>query len=128
MRSISVDELAKTLKLLMSTLVGHNSEWSRTAECGGLVSGTPVRKLISSYKVFSSIVSGNDIKILRDFGRNDSIVVSKPKKGKGVVIVDKVKYVESMQKIISDRTKFQEITQPMHKYVIKIEDKINNFL
>ena len=45
-----------------------------------------------------------------------------------MVIVHKVRYVESMQKIISDRTKFHEITQPMHKYVIKIEDKINNFL
>ena len=73
---------------------------------------------------------------------------SKPDKGKGEVIVEKVRYVElgmykvryvelgmykvryveSMQKIISDHTKFQEITQPMHKYVIKIEDKINNFL
>ena len=44
-----------------------------------------------SYKVFSSIVSGNDSKILRDFGHNESIVVSKPDKGKGVVIVDKVR-------------------------------------
>ena len=45
-----------------------------------------------------------------------------------MVIVDKVRYVENMQKIISDSTKFQEIAQPMHEYVIKIEYKINNFL
>ena len=36
--------------------------------------------------------------------------------------------MQSMQKIISVRTQFQEITQPIHKYVIKIENKINNFL
>ena len=45
LRSISLDEAAKTLKSLMSTLVEHNSEWSRTAECGLLVRGTPDRKL-----------------------------------------------------------------------------------
>ena len=56
------------------------------------------------------------------------IIVAKPDKGKGVVVVDRVRYIESMQNVISDRTKFQEISQPVHKFVIKIEDKINNFL
>ena len=41
--SISLDEVAQTL--LMSTLVEHSSEWSRTTECGGLVRETPDRKL-----------------------------------------------------------------------------------
>ena len=38
-------KVAKTLKLLMSTLVEHSSEWSHTAECGGLVRFTPDQKL-----------------------------------------------------------------------------------
>ena len=45
LKSISLDEVAKTLKKLMSTLVEHSSEWSRTAECGGLVRETPDQKL-----------------------------------------------------------------------------------
>ena len=82
----------------------------------------------SPFKVFSSICSPDDIKLLRNFSKNDSIVVSRPDKGNGVVVVDRCRYVESMLKIISDPSKFEEIRVPIHKYTIKIEDKINNFL
>ena len=67
-------------------------------------------------------------RLLRDFGRNSSIVVCKPDKGDGVVVVDKDRYVDSIQTIISDQSKFPEITLPIQKYVTKIEDKINNFV
>ena len=54
--------------------------------------------------------------------------MSKPDKGRGVVIVDKSTYLQSMTTILSDATKFQEITEPIRKYTLKIEDKINRFL
>ena len=81
----------------------------------------------SPYKVISTIFSVRDLKLLRDFGRNTNIVVCKPDKGTGVVVVDKDRYVDSIQTIISDQSKFQEIILPIQKYVTKIEDKINNF-
>ena len=84
--------------------------------------------LLSPFKVFSSICSPDGIKLLRNFSRNDSIVVSRPDNGNSVVVVDRSGYVESMQKIISDNSKFEVILVPIHKYSIKIEDKINNFL
>ena len=33
-----------------------------------------------------------------------------------------------MYSVISDQTKFKLITTPIHKFLMKIEDKINNFL
>ena len=74
------------------------------------------------YKVISTIFSA------RDLSRNNNIVVCKPDQGIGVVVVDNDRYVESIQSIISDLSKLQEITLPIHKYVTKIEDKINNFI
>ena len=81
-----------------------------------------------TYKVISTIFSVRDLKLLSDFDRNSNIVVCKPDKGNGVVVVDKDRYVDSIQTIISDQSKFQEITLPIQKYVTKIEDKINNFI
>ena len=54
--------------------------------------------------------------------------MSKPDKGRGVVIVDKSNYLKSMTAILSDTSKFHIITDPIRKYTLKIEDKINRFL
>ena len=81
-----------------------------------------------SYKVFSSEFSKSDIADLKLFASNKNIVVCKPDKGNGVVLDDKVRYVETMYSVISDQTKFKLITTPIHKFSMKIEDIINNFL
>ena len=80
------------------------------------------------YKVFSAIVTKNDIKLLRDFSKNREIVVCKPDKGNGVVIVSRKEYVRSMEDILSDKSKFQVIESSISKFSRQIEDKINSFL
>ena len=81
-----------------------------------------------SYKIFSSVIKPRDISILKAFSKNSNIMVCKPDKGRGVVVVDKVNYLESMNSIISDNLRFSEIIEPIEKFSLKIEDKINNFL
>ena len=56
------------------------------------------------------------------------IIVTKPDKGRGVVVLDKNTYVSKINELISDRTKFELISAPVHRYTRKIEDKLNNFL
>ena len=80
-----------------------------------------------SYKIFS-IISKADISLLKSFASNKNIVVNKPDKGNGVVILDRSQYLASMNNIISDRNRFQLITEDIIKYTLKSEDKINNFL
>ena len=80
------------------------------------------------YKVFSSIFSRGDISCLKQFSSDKSIVVSKPDKGKGIVITNKVDYINSMLTIISDSTKFSLIDESIEKYTLRIEDKINSFI
>ena len=79
-------------------------------------------------KIFSAVVTKQDISLLKNFSTNKSIVVTRPDKGRGVVIVNKSDYINSMTSLISNPSKFIEITDPIHKYSLKIEDKINNFL
>ena len=80
------------------------------------------------YKIFSSIFSRKDIAVLKMFSCNKSIIVSKPDKGKGVVITNRTDYINSMNNIISDSSKFSEINESIEKFTIRIEDKINNFI
>ena len=83
-----------------------------------------------SSRVFSPIFGASDIGFLRSFARDncEKIVVSKPDKGHGVVIVDKSSYLCSMEALISDSTKFSPISTDISKWCTKIEDKINRFL
>ena len=81
-----------------------------------------------SFKVFSSVFSKNDIQTLKDLSSNPDLIISRPDKGKGVVLVDKNDYVRSMESIIDDRSKFLPLDIPISKYCLKIETKINTFL
>ena len=59
-------------------------------------------------KVFSSVFSKNDVKLLRNFASDDSIVVTKPGKGRGVVILDKDDYKKKVKDILSDCSKIAQ--------------------
>ena len=80
------------------------------------------------FKVFSSVFSRQDILQLKEFAKNKDIIVCKPDKGRGVVILDKDTYVAKMIDLISDRTKFENISISIKKYTLKIEDKIKKIL
>ena len=73
-------------------------------------------------------VSREDIKLLRELSKRDDIVVCKPDKGQGVVILNKDDYISKMKEILDDKSKFVKINTKDEKLVIKNEDKLNNFL
>ena len=79
-------------------------------------------------KVFSAIFSKSDINLLKSLSKNSDIIITRPDKGRGVVITDRSKYIEKLTEIISDKTKFREINIPLSKFTLRIEDKINKFL
>ena len=80
------------------------------------------------HKVFSSVFRPVDIKAIKNFASNPDIIICKPDKGRGVVILDKSTYIERITSIVSDATKFSVVDIPIDKYTRKIEDKLNNFL
>ena len=80
------------------------------------------------YKIFSAIFTSHDVKQLKSLSTDTSVIISKPDKGRAVVLVDREKYVASMSSIISDVDKFTEIKEPIHKFTLRVEDMINYFL
>ena len=79
------------------------------------------------WKVFSPIFKKSDINVLRNLAKDDSIIICKPDKGRGVVILDKNDYHNKMYDILNDTSKFQEIKNIEHLlYTLRAEDKINS--
>ena len=79
-------------------------------------------------KVFSPIFSHSDVTLLRRFSSDKSIVVTRPDKGRGVVILDRDSYNEKMESVVSDKSKFSLVTDPILKTMRQVEDKINRLL
>ena len=55
-------------------------------------------------------------------------MITKPDKGKGVVFLDRSTYIEKMETIVSDRSKFCIVTDPILTTIRQVEDKINRLL
>ena len=78
-------------------------------------------------KIFS-VMTREDVKLLKEFSSNKNILVTKPDKGRGIVIVDRSHYVEGVSKIIENSSKFELITEEIKRVSRQAEDRINTFL
>ena len=76
-----------------------------------------------------NIFSDKDKEILKKLGENESLHVTRPDKGRGVVIMNKADYINKMENILSDATNFENHPHddPITK-TLRIEDKINRNL
>ena len=54
-------------------------------------------------------LDGEHMSELRELRKNPDIVITKPDKGNGVVILDRVEYISKMMSILSDEKKFERI-------------------
>ena len=70
----------------------------------------------------------NDIKILENLAKDENIIITRPDKGNGVVILNKGEYLEKMNDIIGDTTKFRKVAGDVFYNIIKLEDKPNRIL
>ena len=82
-----------------------------------------------SHKIFSPFVTKDDLKILRNLSKNDSIIISRPDKGVGVVLLNRSEYSDKMTSLLNDQTKFRPLfsIDPL-QITLKREDQINRFL
>ena len=73
-------------------------------------------------------INDKRINILKGLKDDDSIMITRPDKGRGVVIVDKEEYNNKMKSILADTTKFKHLKTNISAYVLKLEDKLNRLL
>ena len=71
------------------------------------------------------ILSNEEWSALNDLRNDPTIIITKPDKGNGVVIVDAKDYITKMSNIISDSSKFKKINEDPTK---RRETKLQNYL
>ena len=60
-----------------------------------------------------------------DLRKDDSIIITKPDKGNGVVIISRLDYLNKMKHLISDTTKFKEL---QHNPTKSREESLSSYL
>jgi hypothetical protein len=50
-------------------------------------------------------------KILKRLRKNENIIITRPDKGNGIIVLNKVDYINSLHNIISNKTKFKELKE-----------------
>ena len=75
-----------------------------------------------------SFFSKDKLNTLRTLRKDENIIISKPDKGRGVVILDKTVYIDKVLSILSDSSKFLKLQVDPLPYIIKLEDKLNRLL
>ena len=72
-----------------------------------------------------NILSKDEWKALTDLRNDDSIIITKPDKGNGVVIISRLDYLNKMKHLISDTTKFKEL---QHNPTKSREESLSTYL
>ena len=69
-----------------------------------------------------------DFDILKVLSKREDLVITKPDKGKGTVILNKREYTEKIEAILEDESKFKTMGDPTFSAIFRVEDRINRFL
>ena len=75
-----------------------------------------------------SFYSKEKLNSLKSLKQDNSIIIAKPDKGRGVVILDKTDYIDKIQIILDDTSKFLKLDIDPFPYILKLEDKLNRLL
>ena len=81
----------------------------------------------SGYRSYSRpdfLFSKEDIKLLDNLKNDNNIVIVKPDKGNGVVILDRNDYNKKMNDILQDNTKFQRLNDDPVKLTLQRENQL----
>ena len=80
------------------------------------------------YYSLSPVFNASDLDTLKDLKTDKDILISRPDKGRGVVILNKNDYYTKVNDILSNSSTFKLIKEDTLPMIFKLEDKINRLL
>lgn len=83
---------------------------------------------IRSYSLLSFIFSGEYLRVLTSLRKDEGIIIIKPDKGSGLVILEKSDYQQKMNVSWLTGTKFERLVEDPVKLTLQRENVIKNFL
>ena len=122
---LSMEKLARSLKSLTQVNADNFEQCQLSLKN---LSYSTWTSITSSSKNWFPFFKKEDLDIIKKLAKNNNIVICKPDKGKGIVILNKRDYVTKMEQILEDHSKFLEINDVPFKITNKMEDKTNRVL
>ncbi|XP_069974787.1 uncharacterized protein [Penaeus vannamei] len=110
----------------MDSLKIYKERWNHITSTISIVAN-------NTFKKFKHYIKNNhehhsfftSLKSLKD---DDNIIITRPDKGRGIVILNKDDYQNKLQSILDDSSKFKRISCDTASYLLKLEDKLNRLL
>jgi len=65
---------------------------------------------------------------LQNLKSDEHIVITKPDKGRGIVLLSRTDYINKLSSILSDSSKFQLLNVNLATHLLKLEDKLNRII
>ena len=86
--------------------------------------------LANRYKntIYNPVFNKSDINTLKDLGNDSNIIITRPDKGRGVVLMNKSEYLDKSHEILNDITIFRKISEDLLTHITRLEDKLNRIL
>ena len=81
-----------------------------------------------SYKYKNKDKCKINVDILDSLKKDSNLVVTRPDKGKGIVVLNKSDYIAKTKEILDDTSKFKKLNGDWFKIILKLEDKLNRLL
>ena len=87
------------------------------------------RKKIKPEYMDCNIFNETDISILKNLKKNKDLIICKPDKGRGIVLMDRNNYVDKMNVILNDYKNFEKLHfVQFPKHILNLEDKANRII
>ena len=80
------------------------------------------------HKNICPLFNKNHLISLKSLASDKDLYITKPDKGQGVVILNKLDYINKVHDVIDDASTFTKLTITEQQLVTKLEDKLNNQL
>ena len=76
----------------------------------------------SKNKIVSPIFSRSDIDVLKNLSKDEDIIITRPDKGRGVVILNKKDYIQKCELLLNYNSIFSKVNGDILYVVVKLED------
>ena len=103
-----------------------NEDWNAVFNKISYIANSTFKKLVRF--CYSDTVNDERIKVLKILKEDPNIIVTKPDKGRGVVIMDRLDYENKIANILSDVSRFKLLKVDVSSHIVKLEDKLNRLL
>ena len=73
-------------------------------------------------------ISKAELSALKKLSRNKNLIILRPDKGNGVVVLNRIDYINKVESLLSDASKFKKIDIEILDLCLKRENKLIRFL